>query len=602
MKRITTMIITYNHEAFIEKAIESAVRQKGDFDHEILISDNGSTDGTRQIVREYAARHPRLIRDVSNDVNIGISGNMRKCFSLATGDYIAMLEGDDYWTDDSKLDKQRKFLEKHEKCSMVFSRIRVNRDGEFSLLPRHDRLPTLIGVRDLLDSEEMNPICNFSCSMFHARYIRNLPDVAYEGRLSEITVAFYMVQIGPIGYIDECLSDYRIHANGVFAGATSIEQTRQALQTFVTVKKIADISCWPKLTKTIEDLKCSLCDMNPQRVSIVTITYNNLEGLKKTTNSIVGQSRQDFEWIVIDGGSTDGSKEFLASLERQPDHWVSEPDNGIYDAMNKGIQAANGAYVLTMNAGDIFHSFETLKAVLEHGLNADVVYGDWVRAYPDHEEFVKAPTVLPPFFFFREGWNICQQAMFVRTSILRESPFDTGYRIVADWAKWRELMLEGRSFAYVPVTICDFEAVEGVSNGGATFRNINDTLLLRGAFPQGIIEESIKLQSMSTGRLSVSWWTREASNPFLLMITKPLKRIFFAFRTRGVAGAVRYAASLFLPFGCVRWWLKKRYGYEIGIDRFNVRGIVGRTAWAVKFLCPYGLVCIWDLFTSRRAK
>ena len=600
MKRITTMIITYNHEAFIAKAIESAVRQKGNFDHEILISDNGSTDGTRQIVREYAARYPLLIRDVSNDVNIGISGNMRKCFSLATGDYIAMLEGDDYWTDVSKLDKQRKFLEKHEECSMVFSRIRVNRDGEFSLLPRHDRLPTLIGVRDLLDSEEMNPICNFSCSMFHARYIRSLPDVAYEGRLSEIPVAFYMVQIGPIGYIDECLSDYRIHANGVFAGATALEQTRQALQTFLTVKKVAFISCWPQLTKTIEGLKRSLCDVISPRISIVTIALNNLEGLKKTAKSVLEQNSSNFEWIVIDGGSTDGSKEFLSSLERQPDYWVSEPDNGLYDAMNKGIQAAKGGYVLAMNAGDTFRSSDTLKTVLDHGLNADVVYGDWVLEFPDHEEFRKAPDVLPPFFFFQEGGNICQQAMFVRTSILKKSPFDTHYRVVADWAKWRELMLSGCSFAYVPVTVCNFEAVAGVSSYGATFLNVNDTLLLRGSFPQGIIEESLRLQAMGTGHLAASQWPQTGSNPFLLMVLKPLKRISFAFRQRGVVGAIRYVASLFLPFGCVRWWLKNRYGYSIGLDRFNASGTVGRITRALLFVCPYGLICIWDLFTNKR--
>ena len=602
MKRITTMIITYNHEAFIAKAIESVVRQKGDFEHEILISDNGSADGTRAIVREYAARYPSLIKDVSNDVNIGISGNMKKCFNLATGDYIAMLEGDDYWTSDSKLETQLRFLDDHPSCSMVFSRIRLNRNGEYSFLPRHDKLPELIYNDDLLDSEEMNPICNFSCSMFHARYIRSLPEVAYEGRLSEVTVAFYMVQIGPIGFIRESLSDYRIHANGVFAGADRIEQTKQALQTFQTVKKVSSISCWPKLTDIVESLKSSLCDLISPRVSIVTIAFNNLAGLKKTAKSVLGQSCKDFEWIVIDGGSSDGSREFLSSLERQPDYWVSEPDNGIYDAMNKGIRVAKGGYVLAMNAGDVFRASDTLKTVLDCGLKADVVYGDWIRAYPDHEEFKKAPDVLPPFFFFREHGNICHQAMFVRTSILKESPFDTRYQVVADWAKWRELMLAGHSFAYVPVTVCCFEAVGGVSSNRATFRNVNDTLRLRKSFPQGIIEEVLKLESSDGFFSSDAGRSDRFHHRLVLLFAKPIRSLCFMFRQKGVIGALRYLVSLLLPFGLVRWWCWTRYGYTLDHSLFHYPGIGRRILRTLKFLCPYGLVCVWDLFTKRRVK
>lgn len=596
MKRITTVITTFNHESFIAQAIESVICQKGDFEHEVLVSDNGSTDGTREIVRQYAAQHPGLVKDVSYDVNQGLSKNLKKCFDLATGDYIAILEGDDYWTDEAKLDKQLKFLDEHPSCSMVFSRIRLNRDGVFSVLPRHDKLPQLICNDDLMQCDEMNPICNFSCSMFHARYIRSLPDVAYEGRLSEVAVAFYMVQIGPIGFIRESLSDYRIHAKGVFAGATLLEKKRQTLQTFSTTRKVASIDCWPKLTETIEQLKTLLCNTISPRISIVTVSYNNLGGLKKTAKSVLAQSSSCYEWIVIDGGSTDGSKEFLSSLDRQPDYWVSEPDEGIYDAMNKGIRVAKGGYVLALNAGDVFRSSDTLERVLDCGLGADVVYGDWVRLYPDHEEFKKAPAVLPPFFFFQEHGNICHQAMFVRTSLLKESPFDTRYKVLADWAKWRELMLAGCSFEYVPVTVCNFEAVQGVSTGGATFRNVNDTLLLRGTFPQGIIVEALKLDEMPVFRL------QPKDNPIFLLITKPFKRIGFALKQTGLVGAIRYVISLFVPFGLLRWWCMKRYGYKLDESLFYFPGTIRRILRTVKFICPYCLLCVWDVFTARGTK
>lgn len=93
---------------------------------------------------------------------------------------------------------------------------------------------------------------------------------------------------------------------------------------------------------------------NCMKLSIVTISYNNFYGLKSTAASVFSQTWKDFEWIVIDGGSTDGTKEYIESLERKPDFWCSEKDAGIYDAQNKGIRIAKGEYICCMNSGDTF--------------------------------------------------------------------------------------------------------------------------------------------------------------------------------------------------------------------------------------------------------
>ena len=206
------------------------------------------------------------------------------------------------------------------------------------------------------------------------------------------------------------------------------------------------------------------------KLSIVTISYNNLEGLKRTAQSIHSQSYKDYEWIVIDGGSTDGTKEYLTSLAKQPNYWCSEKDDGIYDAQNKGIAKAKGEYVCCMNAGDTFCNANTLKKVFAHKPKADVVYGDWYRVYPNYKERCKSPKVMPPFFFFHSHNNICHQAMFVKTYLLQESGFDLSYRIFADWAKWRQLMYEKRSFEYVPVTVCNFEANMGTCEQDTVLR------------------------------------------------------------------------------------------------------------------------------------
>lgn len=121
------------------------------------------------------------------------------------------------------------------------------------------------------------------------------------------------------------------------------------------------------------------------KITVVTINYNNLEGLRETVESVMGQSFPDLEYIVIDGGSTDGSREYLKACHQKTfSYWCSEPDNGLYDAMNKGLKHSTGDYVIFMNSGDRFFSKETLNNVSERIVgNEDVVYGSALFRYSD---------------------------------------------------------------------------------------------------------------------------------------------------------------------------------------------------------------------------
>ena len=111
------------------------------------------------------------------------------------------------------------------------------------------------------------------------------------------------------------------------------------------------------------------------KLSIITVNLNNLEGLKKTYESVVCQTFTDYEWLVIDGGSTDGSREFIEQHQDKFAFWCSEPDKGIYNAMNKGIVRAKGEYLNFMNSGDCFACENTLTGVLGKPRKADALYG-----------------------------------------------------------------------------------------------------------------------------------------------------------------------------------------------------------------------------------
>ena len=119
---------------------------------------------------------------------------------------------------------------------------------------------------------------------------------------------------------------------------------------------------------------------NNAKISIVTINYNNPSGLKKTIESVVNQTWKNFEYIIIDGGSTNGDVDIIKSFDNQIDYWVSEPDKGIYNAMNKGIKKATGDFIIFINSGDNFTNSSVLEEVQSKlTSDFDIYYGDYYR-------------------------------------------------------------------------------------------------------------------------------------------------------------------------------------------------------------------------------
>lgn len=212
------------------------------------------------------------------------------------------------------------------------------------------------------------------------------------------------------------------------------------------------------------------------RLSIITVNYNNCAGLKKTIDSVLSQTWKDFEWIVIDGGSTDGSRELIEQHKECFSYWCSEPDKGVYNAMNKGIAHAKGEYLNFMNSGDVFYAPDTLERVFSQEHTADMVYGDWVRETDESVEYMSAPHALHIMFFYNS--NICHQAMFIKCSVLKSEGYDETYMIYADWARWQKMMFQYNTFEKVPVVVCQFDARGGLSERAQETLNIERKRLM----------------------------------------------------------------------------------------------------------------------------
>jgi glycosyltransferase involved in cell wall biosynthesis len=168
------------------------------------------------------------------------------------------------------------------------------------------------------------------------------------------------------------------------------------------------------------------------KLSIITINYNNLAGLKKTMSSVVNQAWKEFEYVVIDGGSTDGSAAYIESQSDTVDYWISERDKGIYNAMNKGIAQASGEYLLFLNSGDHLYSDIVLKNCHKFLVEKDLVYFNLNFVDKTNSRISKYPEILS-FSHFIHG-SLPHPATFVKKQLFQiVGLYDEEFEIVSDW-------------------------------------------------------------------------------------------------------------------------------------------------------------------------
>jgi glycosyltransferase involved in cell wall biosynthesis len=193
------------------------------------------------------------------------------------------------------------------------------------------------------------------------------------------------------------------------------------------------------------------------KLSIITVNYNNLEGLKKTVESVLAQTFVDFEYVLIDGGSDDGSKLFIEANANHFSYWVSERDGGVYEAMNKGIQKATGEYFLFLNSGDYLSNNDALSKVFSIHSSKDIIYCNLYWEEDGKKRLQPYPDVLTFEHFIHK--ELPHQASFIKKEIFSVvGYYDTQYKIIADW-KFFILAILKFNCTYqhieVPVSVCD---------------------------------------------------------------------------------------------------------------------------------------------------
>ena len=214
--RASVVMVTYNHERFIARAIDSVLAQQTNFGFELIISEDRSSDASRSIIEYYAEKHHGKIRLMLSERNLNSNAVAGRAIMTARGEYVALMDGDDYLSSPLKLQKQVEFLDRHPDHAMCYHNADIIRDGEDRIVAPFVKAhsPQLSDLRSILAA---NPVPG-SSSMFRTGALRPLPDWFAGAPFGDWSLFIVAGQRGPIGYIDETLSVYRMHAGGAWSG------------------------------------------------------------------------------------------------------------------------------------------------------------------------------------------------------------------------------------------------------------------------------------------------------------------------------------------------------------------------------------------------
>ena len=514
--KLSVLITTYNQRQYIREALDSVLMQDVDFDYEVVVGDDASTDSTPAILKEYAEKYPGRFHLLLRERHMGPASNFYATLEACGGQYVALLEGEDYWTSSQKLKKQVAFLDKNQDYVCCFHNV----TGHFE----EDRKPDFGYVRpdfkgsvtleDLL-SENVIPS---SSAVFRRGLVNPLPSWVFDSDMAQYPLHILNAQYGKVGYFDEFMGINRLRRadrewpgqNGMTRLQASTKMLKHLVQTlggrqrsaamFALARRYWDLvgayeirnehrtarryalmslqASWVTGSPTLRDKLTVLARLsaptlygkaiqvygsvaradqrhalpshpapsNP-RVSVVIPAYNAQRYLFESIHSVLSQTYEDFECIVVDDGSTDRTPGILAELALR-DARVKPlriRHSGIVEALNAGVNAANGELIARMDADDVClpERFQKQVDYLDQhpeciAVGSEVMLVDpfgstlWkIEVKTEHDQ-------IDADLLSGDGW-----AMFHPTTMLRRKGIIDvgGYRPQYQWAEDMDLFL-----------------------------------------------------------------------------------------------------------------------------------------------------------------
>jgi glycosyltransferase involved in cell wall biosynthesis len=232
--KLSVAMITYNHDRFIAQALESVLAQRVNFDYEIVIGEDCSTDRTREILMDFCRRYPKRIVPLLRDKNVGAMRNLEATLAACRGQYLALLEGDDYWTCEDKLQRQVDFLDEHPDHAICCHRAQCVDEtggGQSWISPT---LPA--GTYTITDLFHLNWVVTCSV-MYRWGSVGSLPDWILPLKMGDWPLHILVARAGKIHLMDEVMSVYRIHQGGIWSSRSHRDQMRAIIEMLTALDK-----------------------------------------------------------------------------------------------------------------------------------------------------------------------------------------------------------------------------------------------------------------------------------------------------------------------------------------------------------------------------
>lgn len=250
LPKLSVLITSYNHEKYIQEALESVLAQKTQFPFEIIVSDDCSTDNTRKILEDYQQRLPSMIRILPSEKNLGITKNLQRGLSACCGEYIAILEGDDYWISPLKLQKQVEFLDHCPECSFCFNGLLfLNHKGIY--VEFQNGLSPQSTILSLIELIENNFIGNFSTCMYRNEVVRKLPPKIYDVFTVDWMFNMACAELGSIGYLPLQMTIYRKQGQGAWSSLADSQQIKKIMDLLPIYDELLDYRYSTNFTKSV---------------------------------------------------------------------------------------------------------------------------------------------------------------------------------------------------------------------------------------------------------------------------------------------------------------------------------------------------------------
>jgi glycosyltransferase involved in cell wall biosynthesis len=222
--KLSVAMITYNHERFVGQAIESVLAQKTDFPYEIVIGEDCSTDGTRGVILDFQRRYPERIVSILRERNVGAMQNFSETIAACRGEYVAFLEGDDFWTSLSKLQKQVDFLDAHPDSALCCHRVKfLNETGSAEI----DIHPLLSAGSYTIEDQLRTNLVMTSSAVLRRDLIGPIPRWFFEMKMGDWPLFAMVARHGKIELMDEVMATYRVHPGGMWSSLPKATQARE---------------------------------------------------------------------------------------------------------------------------------------------------------------------------------------------------------------------------------------------------------------------------------------------------------------------------------------------------------------------------------------